>query len=63
MVPWRTYDTENSSLQTKMRMKQLDADSPSLIVNIGMAKMLSCVKADATAEEEATIISRLPIKQ
>ena len=41
-------------------MKQLDTDSPSLIVNIGMAKMLS-YKADATAKEEATNISRLPI--
>jgi len=53
----RTYDIENSILQTKMGMKQLDADSSSLIVNMGMAKMLSFVRADATTEEEATIVS------
>ena len=35
-------------LQTKMGMKQLDADSSSLIVNIGMTKMLSYVKFNAT---------------
>ena len=48
-------------LQTKMGMKHLDADSSSLIVNIGMTKMLLYVKADATAKAEATIIFRLPI--
>jgi len=61
MVHWRTYDIENSILQAKMGIQQLDADSSSLIVNLGMAKNFSYVKADATDEEEATIISRLPI--
>ena len=45
-----------------MGMKRLDADSSSLIVNIEMAKMLSYVTANATAEEEATSISRLLIQ-
>ena len=61
MICWQTYDIENSILQIKIAMKQLDPDSSSLIVNIEMAKMLSCVKANTTAKEEATIISRLPI--
>jgi hypothetical protein len=50
-----------SIFQTKMGMKRLDANSSSLIVNLEMAKMLSSVKAHATAEEAATITSRSPI--
>ena len=50
-----------SILQTKMGMKRLDANSSSLIVNLEMTKMLSSVKANATAAEAATIISRPPI--
>jgi len=61
MICWQTYDIENSILQIKIAMKQLDADSSSLIVNIEMAKILSYVKANTTAKEEAMIISRLPI--
>ena len=55
------YDIENSIFQTKMGMRQLDADSSFLIVNMEMANMLSYVKANATTEEDATIIYRLQI--
>ena len=45
------------SLQTKVGMKRLNLSSSSLVLDREMTKLLSNVKASATAEEAATHIS------